>query len=440
MRLSRLNSYYLMLQKNSAPLRKTTVSISKRVDLCSISGPIAVLTLSFLALATPLFPQEPEKTPQEQPADETAPAGEATEGTGDTTTDTTGEGTPTPTADEPRENLGNGFANRFRFLLGFGRATFTPAILREAGPSWQLNSFLISAVDANTSPVVQLSEPGSLRSWPLYAEGEWTYNDRLTVGLRYYGMNQSFSRDAPATVDFFHPAGATKRWSYFEGVRLAKYKEQHHTLDVQYLYPVWLRGLKAGVYFAREWYFERDEVSFGSYVATNLSDTVAPGTLNWSQGAVTPVDVRAKGLVFGPALRYQIFDWLGVNYKLTLVNRQGTLSYFGVRTIQQSDEVNGTFNVSALIPSAFAEFSETGIRHNLETVFQFYCRYSVHLGVLKEDIDRSYSTYFSGTLPLNPTIPFQQKTPTGLGIGETSQSFKSDKLEIYMKFGVAFFL
>ena len=171
--------------------------------------------------------------------------------------------------EKPRDNLGNGYNHRLRFKLGLGQARFKPAILTEAGPAWQLNSFIAQAVDSNTSPVFQLSEPGTLGGLSTYAEGEYTYIDRWTFGLRYYRLEEEFDRDDPATVDFYHPPGATKRWSYFEGVRLVKYKEQQRTMDVRYLHPVWLRGLRVGAYLAREWYEEADDISFGSFVTSD---------------------------------------------------------------------------------------------------------------------------------------------------------------------------
>lgn len=328
------------------------------------------------------------------------------------------------------------YDERFRYILGFGRLKHIPGVLSEAGPAWMTNSF-IAASDQN-SPVIQLSDPSKLKAWSFYSEFDYTLDDRYTFGLKYYGINQKYGRKDPARIDFFHPASNTKRWSYFEGVRLTRYREENKSIYFKYLYPMFWKGFKAGIYIAQEWYDEKDDISFGSYVATSINAEVAPGTINWSQGGIVPAFYNMTGTSFGPAFRYQMYDWLGFHYKLTPVNRSGSMNMSGTRLIQQSNDFTGQEALSGLFVLATATVSDSGMRHDLEAVFRFLCRYTLHIGILKEDFNRTYSGYISKTFS-SGELPFQEKTPTVFGIGELSSSHKIEKLEFYMKFGTSFF-
>jgi hypothetical protein len=329
------------------------------------------------------------------------------------------------------------YDERFRLILGFGRSQFKPGVLSEAGPAWMTNSFIASAIDTNASPVFSLSDPKNLQAWSLFFEADYTWKDRLTTGIKYYNINQDFRRKDPAMVDFILPPGIKNRWSYFEGVRLTKYQEENKSLYAKYLHKMWFRGFKAGIYLSREWYDELNDISFGSYVATTLSSSVAPGTTNWSQGGIVPSRYSMTGYSIGPSFRYQLFDWLGFHYELTSVRRAGNLSMQGIRLIQQSNDITGGTAYSVLLPAAAGRVKDSGLRHNLEIVFRIFCRYSLHIGILKEDFERNYDSYLGKTLS-SGNLPFQEKTPVGMGIGEMNKAHKLGKIDIYMKFGTSF--
>ncbi|MCB1174908.1 MAG: hypothetical protein KDK39_15155 [Leptospiraceae bacterium] len=339
---------------------------------------------------------------------------------------------------------GQYYDHRFRILLGFGRGNNLPAVLSEAGPAWMTNSFVGYFQNVNNSPVIQLSDPAKLKHWSGRLEMDYTWLDRIQGGISYYNINQEYNRNEPARIDFFHPASDIKRWSYFEGVRLTKYNEERKNIFVRYLHPVdfddfQVQGLRIGLYASRELVDERNEISFGSYVATTNTSTIAPGTISWSQGGVVPVVYDLKGYSIGPAVRYQLFDWLGLHYRFTPVRRSGPMNMFGVRTIQQTTDATGASVVGALIPFGTAEVQDSGVRHNFEAVARIYCRYTLHLGIMKEDIDRSYSFYLAKTVATDANLPFQEKTPSIFGLGEMSSSHKMEKLEVYLKFGTALF-
>ena len=144
------------------------------------------------------------------------------------------------------------------------------------------------------------------------------------------------------------------------------------------------------------------------------------------------------GWVVGPAFRYKIFDWFGLQYKLGIVSRKGGYNQGGYQIMTVSEDATGATQYHALYPFASARASDSGIRHVLEAEFCIYCRFTITVGILKEDLSRTYESYGGYTFATLPYF-YSQKTPIGLGIGETANSHELRKQEIYVKFGTDIF-
>lgn len=326
---------------------------------------------------------------------------------------------------------------RLRLFLGVGYQKFKPAILSEAGPAWQLNNF-IRAANGVSQPAILIGDAGSIPAVPLRWGLDFTWRDRITASFERHFITQSYSQKYPAKVTFLAPGNASYQNAIYEGLRVLKWIERRDELEVMYLHPL-PKGIKAGGFIARQEYVENIEVSMGSLTATRAG-TNDGGILTWSQGGSVPATFRTSGWLLGPAVRYQLFEWLGFTYKLAPFQRKGNFDMAGLQILSAQTYTTagapGAIAYQALAPFHFGSFKDKGMRHTLETALRLYCRYSVHLGIVKEDFSRSYDSYFGYTF--SPTINFHPKT-NGLGIGEMSQSFNSSTLAMYLKFGLHFY-
>ncbi|MCB1307155.1 MAG: hypothetical protein KDK30_03195 [Leptospiraceae bacterium] len=390
-----------------------------RLPITSIAGRLFGALIVFnVCLTSGLFAQAQPTDGQDQPAEE-GTAGNPAE-----------EGLP---ADEyfRRSEL-----SRIRIFFGLGEARLKPAILNEITPSWFLNSAIAAGNDINYQAILPLEEADKVNVYTGHFGIDYTFMDRFNVGYHYLHRQREFNDHSPTKITFFAPPDNRFRWAVFESYRLKEYVESMQTLEFKYLHPVWTRGFKIGPYVAREWYREHNDSSFGSFVAPNASAPYLPNSINWSALAFTPVNYSMTGWVFGPAFRYQMFDWLGFHYRFVFVKRTGSFNLSGVQPLNR--EQGGTLTAIDLIaPVAGGNVNEEGIRHNFETVFRIYCRYGLHIGIIKEDFTRSYSNYLGYTFGSGGY--YSMKTPTLLGIGELSNSYASNTLEVYIKFSTAFF-
>ena len=383
---------------------------------------------------------------------EKAGEGETPPGAGETgeTPEGTGQAGDNGEAGEPNEDgivsgaptgliyYGRREDSRIRFTFGFGRGEVKPGLVSEASPAWFLNSAIRSSVDSTYQPVLPLDPGNKAKYWSLNLGLEYAYKDRLFISYNWYQIDQGLGNENSTTVTFFHPPSTDFRWSYFEGARLARYFEENRTIEAKYLHPVLFPGFKAGAYIAREFYREENDISYGSYQATTASNAIAATTTAWSVAAVVPGNYEMAGWTIGPAFRYQIFQWFGLHYKLGIIERDGSYNQGGFQTLTVSNDVTGATQLEGLFPYATGRAKDTGIRHVLEAVFCVYCRFTITVGFLKEDLSRSYESYAGYTFGTRPNL-YSQKTPTGLGIGETSTSHEVSKQEIYLKLGSDFF-
>jgi hypothetical protein len=321
-------------------------------------------------------------------------------------------------------------AFRFRVMAGAGYQSIKPSILSEAGPAWQLNSFIRAASNGTSQPALLIQDTKKVPAYRYKVSGDVAYKDRLFFDYERQWTKQDYSKKYPTRVTFAAPGNSTYETALYEGLRMLEYKEVTNNFSLTYLHPLG-KGVKLGGYLEREIYHENLEISMGSLSLTKTN------TLTWSQAGSIPADYRAAGNTIGFAARYLLFEWLGFYYRINPIRRSGDFKMSGPQIMNIQTGTNGPTSLSIIVPVDYAQFSDKGIRHRLEASVRFFCRYYAVLGFLKEDYKRNYSIYVGNSFA---TIGgFTPKT-SGLGIGEMSQAHKASKLEVYLKFGAAFFL
>lgn len=384
----------------------------------------AAATLVGLCFASALFAQAPEPG---QPADN-------------------GTGAPAPapapgaalTDDEIQTLTRRTESHRIRIGGGIGYGDVLAGVLSESAPAWELNSFIRAGQVENYQPNLAILRPEApTKMVMLHADFQYAFRDRIFVNFEYSSLDHDYDRDDANKATFVAPANDQFQRTLFEGMSLVRYREIRRAVDLMYLHPVLFKGLKVGVFAGREWYYEQNDISFGSLTATGASASPA-GLLRWSFGAITPSEYRMSGFIWGPAIRYQLFDWLGVLYRFTPVyQRKGTMNLSGIQNLNQIP-ASGDATFAPLVPVHYGEATDRGVRHNLEAIIRIYCRYGLHIGLLREDFKRSYQTYYGATFSPFDATGYAAKT-WGYGFGEGSQSFKISKFEIYMKMSASFF-
>ncbi len=328
-------------------------------------------------------------------------------------------------------------AHRLRFGLGLGRGRVMPAVLSETGNAWLINSAVHASQDAANNPVAAPVDSGAqlpYRSWQLFAE--YGYLDRYFLSFAQHSVNEEYTRASPAKVTFVTPPTTNLQPAFFEGVRLLEQNERRRNLDFSYLHPVLTRGFKAGAGLGREWYREDQLLSFGSFVQTRSTAPTNPSTVYWSQAGDVRSVWESSYWRLGLLARYQLFDWLGFSYRLDpLLRRSGDLQLAGAQLLATGPVGGSQTGLHVLAPFHVARVSESGRRHTLEAELRFCCRYTLHVGYLREDWMRRYDSY-AGVTPATGGS-FSALVQDGIGFGQLAGEASVPKHEVYFKVSVA---
>jgi hypothetical protein len=248
-------------------------------------------------------------------------------------------------------------------------------------------------------------------------------------------MDRRFNYKDPTKVTYFHPDGPATHWSLFEGVRILRYDEERRNVHARYMHRFFLDGLKLGLFIEGEGYREINGISFGSYIGTKSGATKKPGYTTWSAAAFANGIYNMYGATGGPAVQFQLFDYLGFHYQLTPVNRAGDFSLLGLQVVDE--QIGESSQRSYVTQAGYGKVKDTGVRHNIEAVLRLYCRYEIHLGYLGENIKRKYNYYIGDTMKDGQIM--SQKT-YGLGLGEMITGGRITKNEIYLRFSASVFI
>lgn len=326
------------------------------------------------------------------------------------------------------------YEHRVMFRTGWGIGKLSPAILNETGPAWFQNSLFR-----------QITEPGSPLSIPYkpvkdlgvnsqFWDIRYGYKNKFEIQLAEDTSLGVYSRDLPASNNFFSPRTDTYWASAFEGNRLLRFEGVSQHLRFSYTHPfskIFMIG--PSINFHR--YTERNNISYGSY-STSRAEATVPNKATWSIGGDANAEYSMKGILPGIFAKLKLRDWWELRTRLELLDRKGNFSVLGSQIIQEAFS-DGSSNLTGVIPAYGGKVRDKGTILNIESSFQ-YCRFTLDIGMIRQDIKRNYETYLGDTLGGVPRSDYSSRS-VYIGFSEMSASVKHTVTELYIMPGVSFF-
>lgn len=326
------------------------------------------------------------------------------------------------------------YEHRFMIRGGWGIGKLSPAILNETGPSWFQNSVFR-----------QITEPGAPLAIPYKGVKDLDINSQF-FDLRYGYKNKYevqyaeetslgvYSRSQPASNNFISPRTDSYWASSFEGNRLLRFEGVSQHLRFSYTHPITkLFMMGPSLNFHR--YTERNNISYGSF-STSRPEATVPNKVTWSIGGDANAEYSMKGILPGIYAKFKLRDWWEIRGRLELLDRKGNFSVLGSQIIQEVFN-DGSSNLTAVLPAYGGKVRDKGTILNLETSFQ-YCRFSLDIGMIRQDVKRTYESYLGDTLGSVPRNDYSARSVL-VGISEMSNSIKHTVTEFYIMPGVSFF-
>ncbi|WP_208739645.1 hypothetical protein [Leptospira bandrabouensis] len=326
------------------------------------------------------------------------------------------------------------YEHRVMFRTGWGIGKLSPAILNETGPAWFQNSLFR-----------QITEPGSPLSIPYkpvkdlgvnsqFWDIRYGYKNKFEIQLAEDISLGVYSRDLPASNNFFSPRTDTYWASAFEGNRLLRFEGVSQHLRFSYTHPfskIFMIG--PSINFHR--YTERNNISYGSY-STSRAEATVPNKATWSIGGDANAEYSMKGILPGIFAKLKLRDWWELRTRLELLDRKGNFSVLGSQIIQETFS-DGSSNLTGVVPAYGGKVRDKGTILNIESSFQ-YCRFTLDIGMIRQDIKRNYETYLGDTLGGVPRSDYSSRS-VYIGFSEMSTSVKHTVTEFYIMPGVSFF-
>lgn len=326
------------------------------------------------------------------------------------------------------------YEHRVMFRTGWGIGKLSPAILNETGPAWFQNSLFR-----------QITEPGSPLSIPYkpvkdlgvnsqFWDIRYGYKNKFEIQLAEDTSLGVYSRDLPASNNFFSPRTDTYWASAFEGNRLLRFEGVSQHLRFSYTHPfskIFMIG--PSINFHR--YTERNNISYGSY-STSRAEATVPNKATWSIGGDANAEYSMKGILPGIFAKLKLRDWWELRTRLELLDRKGNFSVLGSQIIQETFS-DGSSNLTGVVPAYGGKVRDKGTILNIESSFQ-YCRFTLDIGMIRQDIKRNYETYLGDTLGGVPRSDYSSRS-VYIGFSEMSTSVKHMVTEFYIMPGVSFF-
>ncbi|TGM47879.1 hypothetical protein EHQ92_08225 [Leptospira biflexa] len=334
----------------------------------------------------------------------------------------------------PMEIFNQVYEHRLMIRTGWGIGKLSPAILNETGPAWFQNSLFR-----------QMSEPGAPLSIPYKPAKDLGLNSQF-FDIRYGYKNKYeiqfaedtslgvYSRDLPASNNFISPRTDSYWASSFEGNRLLRFEGVSQHLRFSYTHPI-TKILMVGPSVNFHRYTERNNISYGSY-STSRPEATVPNKVTWSIGGDANAEYSMKGILPGVYAKLKLKDWWEIRGRLELLDRKGNFSVLGSQIIQEVYN-DGTSNLTGVVPAYGGKVRDKGTILNLETSFQ-YCRFSLDIGMIRQDVKRNYDTYLGDTIGNVPRTDYSSRS-VGIGFSEMSTSIKHTVTEFYIMPGVSFY-
>lgn len=326
------------------------------------------------------------------------------------------------------------YEHRLMLRGGWGIGKLSPAILNETGPAWFQNSLFR-----------QISEPGAPLSIPYKPAKDLGVNSQFW-DIRYGYKNKFeiqfaedtslgvYSRDLPASNNFFSPRTDTYWASSFEGNRLLRFEGVSQHLRFSYTHPfskIFMIG--PSINFHR--YTERNNISYGSY-STSRPEASVPNKVTWSIGGDANAEYSMRGILPGIFTKFKLRDWWELRARVELLDRKGNFSVLGSQIMQEAF-TDGSSHLNAVVPAYGGKVRDKGTIINLETSFQ-YCRFTLDIGMIRQDVKRTYESYLGDTVGNVPRSDYSARS-VYIGFSEMSGSIKHTVTEFYIMPGVSFF-
>lgn len=327
------------------------------------------------------------------------------------------------------------FDHRLRFRLGAGMGDLSPAILDETGPSWLKNSLFRQINDPGAPLAIPYTEAKNLDIFSQHADISYGWKNKIDLILSQDSISGKYGRENPASVNFLSPRTDRYYASAFEGKRLINFRGVSKTLRLSYTHPI-LSWLMIGPSIGIHRYSERNEVSFGSYSVTRETN-VNPNQVTWSIGGSVNAEYTMSGILPGIFMKAKVFPWLEIRSRFELLNRKGNFSLFGSQVLEQQN-ASGQGTYLGAIPIYAGNAKDTGTIFMLEASLR-YCRFSLDIGIVRQDIKRKYNSYFGDTVGSIARADYTAGSQ-GIGFSELSSSYKQTINEIYIMPGVSFHL
>ncbi|MBM9502412.1 hypothetical protein JWG44_19350 [Leptospira sp. 201903071] len=322
------------------------------------------------------------------------------------------------------------FDHRLRVRIGAGMGDLSPAILDETGPSWLKNSLFRQIGDPGAPLAIPYTSAKNLDIFSQHADISYGWKNKIDLILSQDGVSGKYGRENPASVNFFSPRTDRYYTSAFEGKRLMNFRGVSRTLRLSYTHPI-LNWLMIGPSIGIHRYSEKNEVSFGSYSVTRENEA-NPNQVTWSIGGSVNAEYTMSGILPGIFVKAKILPWLEIRSRFELLNRKGNFSLFGSQILEQQN----TSGLLGAVPIYAGNAKDTGTIFMLEASLR-YCRFSLDIGIVRQDIKRKYNSYFGDTAGSIARADYTAGSQ-GIGFSELSSSYKQTVNEIYIMPGVSF--
>lgn len=339
--------------------------------------------------------------------------------------------------EESMEKYVGEFNHRIKIRAGAGFGRLNPAILNETAPSWMLNSFLRTEQDRGLPLAIPISKVLILATEPVYQEISYGWSNRVDLSYSRDRNLGTFDQGSSASVLFFSPRTDRYWGSAFEGNRLLRFEGVSENVRLSYTHPI-LDWLMVGPSVNYHRYTEKNEISNGSYTATRPTNDLAnPGNqVTWSSGGSASAEYVMRGILPGIYAKLQLTPWWEIRSRVELIRRKGNLATLGTQLIQITPQ-NGDVRYDLVVPAYWGQAEDRGTQVMVESSFR-YCRFTLDIGVIRQDVTRKYSGYYGDTYGGGVNRSDYSARTSALGIGEMISKFRHTTTEIYLMPGVSF--
>jgi len=326
------------------------------------------------------------------------------------------------------------FEHRLQFRMGVGLGRLDSAILNETGKNWFTNSIFRQGIDPGAPLAIPISESKNLQTTPQYRDITYGYNNKYEIQFAEDLTLGKYGRENPASVNFFAPRTDNYWASAFEGNRLLRFEGKSQHLRFSYIHPI-LGWLMIGPSLNIHRYSEKNQISYGSYASSRPQVGATDTRTTWSFGGDANAEFSMKGFLPGILMKMKLTDWWEVRSRLEILDRKGNFSVFGSQLISQESSSSGT-GYTGVLPIYGGKARDKGTLFFLESSFR-YCRFSLDIGLIRQDFKRSYSEYYGDTIGSVLRTDYSARSVL-IGFSELSNSAKQSITEIYIMPGISF--